>query len=74
MMSSYELQEEITNNQLCRPLKIIHKNFTDKQKEFIKIALDDKTNLMFVDGLCRKCKNIFKYILCNRIVIVTTCI
>ncbi len=50
MMSSYELQEEIANNQLCRPLKIIHKNFTDKQKEFIEIALDDKTNLMFVDG------------------------
>jgi phosphate starvation-inducible protein PhoH and related proteins len=50
MMSADILQTEMSNNQLCRPLKILHKNFTDKQKDFIKIAISEETNLMFVDG------------------------
>lgn len=50
MMSSYELQEEISNNQLCRPLKIKKREFTEKQNLFISIAKSDETKLMFVDG------------------------
>tara|TARA_B100000579_G_scaffold312343_1_gene261910 strand:- start:706 stop:1449 length:744 start_codon:yes stop_codon:yes gene_type:complete len=50
MMNSYQLQEEIAKNQLCRPLKITHKNFSERQNEFIKQAVDISTNLIFVDG------------------------
>jgi phosphate starvation-inducible PhoH-like protein len=50
MMSSYELQEEMSKNQLCRPLKVNHRPFTEKQKKFINISNDDGTKLMFVDG------------------------
>jgi phosphate starvation-inducible PhoH-like protein len=50
MMSANILQEQLTNNQLCRPLKVIHKKFTNRQEEFIKTALSKETNLMFVDG------------------------
>jgi phosphate starvation-inducible protein PhoH and related proteins len=49
-MSSYQLQEEIAKNQLCRSLKISHKNFSERQNEFIKQANDPTTNLIFVDG------------------------
>ncbi len=50
MMSSYQLQEEIVKNQLCRPLKINHKEFNKRQKNFIEQATDPSTNLIFVDG------------------------
>jgi phosphate starvation-inducible PhoH-like protein len=50
MMSADVLQSEITQNQLCRPLKILNKKFTDRQKEFLEIGLSSETNLMFVDG------------------------
>ena len=50
MMSADILQEEMSHNQLCRPLKILHKKFTEKQKTFIDLCLSDNTKLMFVDG------------------------
>tara|TARA_B100002019_G_C21250781_1_gene591025 strand:+ start:829 stop:1572 length:744 start_codon:yes stop_codon:yes gene_type:complete len=50
MMSADMLQSEITQNQLCRPLKILNKQFTKRQKEFLEIGLSPETNLMFVDG------------------------
>ena len=50
MLSECHLQDTIHSNQLCRDLKITHKKFTDKQLDFIKIATDSDTNLMFVDG------------------------
>ena len=42
------LLESIENNRLSRPLNISHKEFTDKQKQFINVALDPKTKIVFV--------------------------
>jgi phosphate starvation-inducible PhoH-like protein len=50
MLSECHLQDTINSNQLCRELRITHKKFTPKQLDFIKIATDSETNLMFVDG------------------------
>lgn len=50
MMSSYELEEEIAKNQLCRTLKIKHRDFTNRQKELIEISMSEESNLIFIDG------------------------
>jgi len=44
------LQDSIRGNQLSRKLKIKHKPFTDRQKEFINIALSENTQMMFIQG------------------------
>ena len=49
-LTDSELQDTIRNNQEVRKLRIQHKPFTDKQKQFLENALDPKTNLMFVNG------------------------
>ena len=50
LLAECHLQDTIHNNQLSRNLKILHKKFTDKQNDFIKIATDVNTQLMFVNG------------------------
>lgn len=50
IITDSQLQETIRNNQAIRKLKIKHKSFTDKQKQFLETALDPNTNLMFVNG------------------------
>jgi phosphate starvation-inducible PhoH-like protein len=44
------LAEAIENNRLSRELKISHKEFSKKQKEFIDIALDEETKMIFIPG------------------------
>lgn len=44
------LMESIESNRLSRPLNISHKEFTDKQKQFIRVALDKKTKIVFIPG------------------------
>jgi phosphate starvation-inducible PhoH-like protein len=44
------LQDNMRTNQLSRKLQIKHKPFTPKQKDFIDIALNENTKLMFVQG------------------------
>jgi phosphate starvation-inducible PhoH-like protein len=48
--SDSQLQEKIRNNEKPRTLKIKHKKFTDKQKNFVEIGLAENTNLMFING------------------------
>lgn len=50
LLGKCHLETELRGNQLGRKLKTRHKDFTPKQKEFIKLALDEQTQLMFVDG------------------------
>jgi phosphate starvation-inducible PhoH-like protein len=50
MMSSVQLEEEMAKNHTCRPLKITHKSFTVRQHDFIKMAVNPESNLIFVDG------------------------
>lgn len=50
LLGTCHLESDLRRNQLARKLKIHHKEFTDKQKEFINIALSEDTQLMFVDG------------------------
>ena len=40
------LQDNMRSNQLARKLQIKHKPFTDKQKAFIDIALNEDTKMM----------------------------
>jgi len=44
------LQDNMRSNQLARKLQIKHKPFTDKQKAFIDIALNEDTKMMFIQG------------------------
>ena len=44
------LQDNMRTNQLCRKLRISHKPFTPKQKEFIDIALNEETKMIFIQG------------------------
>ena len=48
--SDSQLQERIRNNEKPRTLKIKHKKFTEKQKNFVEIGLAENTNLMFING------------------------
>lgn len=50
MITDSQLQETIKNNQDVRKLKITHKKFTESQNKFLDIALNEKTQLMFVNG------------------------
>jgi phosphate starvation-inducible protein PhoH and related proteins len=48
--SDSQLQDQIRENEKPRTLKIKHKKFTDKQKNFVDIGLADNTNMMFING------------------------
>lgn len=50
LLAECHLQETIHSNQLSRSLKLNHRKFTSRQEEFIKIATDAATTLVFVDG------------------------
>ena len=44
MMSSYDLQEEMSNNQLCRPLKVTHRLYRKTKKNLLKLQTIMKLN------------------------------
>ena len=48
--SDSQLQDQIRENEKPRTLKIKHKKFTDKQKNFVDIGLADNANMMFING------------------------
>jgi len=51
LLANSHLESDIRGNQLVRKLKITRNNeLTKKQRVFVDIALDDNTQLMFVDG------------------------
>ena len=53
LLANAHIEEEIHDNQLTplRKLKIkLNKKFTEKQKLLNKIALEEDTKLIFVDG------------------------
>jgi phosphate starvation-inducible protein PhoH and related proteins len=50
LLAECHLQETIHSNQLSRNLKINHRKFTAKQEEYIKIATDVNTKLVFTNG------------------------
>ena len=51
LLANSHLESEIRENQLVRSLKIkVKQEFTKKQKDFIAVALNEDTQLMFVDG------------------------
>jgi len=51
LLANSHLEKDMRGNQLIRKLKITKNNeLTAKQRMFVDIALDDTTQLMFVDG------------------------
>jgi len=51
LLANSHIESEMRDNQLLRPLKIKkNKKLNEKQKLFLDISLDDKTQLMFIDG------------------------
>ena len=51
LLANSHIESEMRDNQLLRPLKIKkNKKLNEKQKLFLNISLDDKTQLMFIDG------------------------
>jgi phosphate starvation-inducible PhoH-like protein len=51
LLANAHIESEIHGNQLARPIKVkANKPFTDKQKHFISIVMDEETKLIFVDG------------------------
>ena len=51
LLANSHLETDIRGNQLVRKLKITRNNeLTEKQRAFMKIALNDDIQLMFVDG------------------------
>ena len=51
LLANSHLESDIRGNQLIRPLKITKNNeLNQKQKKFVDIALNDETQLIFVDG------------------------
>jgi len=51
LLANAHIESDIQGNQLTRPIKVkANKPFTDKQKHFISIVMDEETKLIFVDG------------------------
>ena len=59
------LLESIENNRLSRPLNISHKEFTDKQKQFINVALDPKTKIVFEIVYPERCSKTYISVYCG---------